>query len=274
MRRWIGVGAVLIAIGIAGLLSPWSNWRNGWDTLKVDEQSSIAVDGVKRIVVHTDSENVRLVQGVGSNVNIHVQGKVSEEYWDSANVKSTVENGTLDIRVKSKDAIIGINIYSLSISIEVPWLDCESLEVKTDSGDIALNSLKFDDLKLSTDSGDFELNGMVAKTIALDTDSGDAVLQDTEGALVSRSDSGDLLWNSNQLNWAVDIKSDSGDVTYNLDQEPDNATIQYESDSGDGVLEWGDKKLQIGSSLSQVYGSGALPISVKTDSGDLTMKSN
>ncbi|MBD3920622.1 DUF4097 family beta strand repeat protein [Paenibacillus sp. PR3] len=274
MRKWIGIGVILIGIGIAGFLSPWSNWRHNWDTIKVDEQSSVSAEGVKRIAVHTDSENVRLARGAGDDVKIRVKGRVMEKRWSDQNVIAVVTDGTLDIRMKPTDSVMGYNIYELSMTIEVPSRQYESLVMKTDSGDIALDGLTIDDMKLNTDSGDLVFEGIAAKTIAIGTDSGDTAFTNTEGALVLKSDSGDIAWTGKQLEWAVDIATDSGDVYYKADQEPVNGTIRYESDSGDGLIERGDKKTQTGSSITEEHGSGAPLISVKTDSGDFVLTSN
>ena len=274
MRKWIGIGVVLVGIGIAGFLSPWSNWSHNWNTIKVDEQSIVSADGVKRIAVQTNSENVRLALGAGDDVKIRLQGRVTEKRWSNQNVIASVADGTLDIRMKPTDSVIGYNVYQLSLTVEVPSKVYESLVLKSGSGDIALDGLTIDDMKLNTDSGDLVLEGMVAKTIAIDTDSGDTALNNTEGALVLKSDSGDIAWTGQRLEWAVDIATDSGDVYYEADQEPINAAIRFESDSGEGLIERGDKHMQFGSLITEQYGSGTPLISVKTDSGDFVLRSN
>jgi len=274
MRKWIGIGVVLVGIGIAGFLSPWSNWSHNWNTIKVDEQSIVSAEGVKRIAVQTNSENVRLALGAGDDVKIRLQGRVTEKRWSNQNVIASVADGTLDIRMKPTDSVIGYNVYQLSLTVEVPSKVYESLVLKSGSGDIALDGLTIDDMKLNTDSGDLVLEGMVAKTIAIDTDSGDTALNNTEGALVLKSDSGDIAWTGQRLEWAVDIATDSGDVYYEADQEPINAAIRFESDSGEGLIERGDKNMQFGSLITEQYGSGTPLISVKTDSGDFVLRSN
>jgi|GEM_PF-1222747 len=272
MRKWIGIGLVLIAIGVAGLLSPWSNWRSDWvERVEVNERHQVDADGIKRLSIETDSEDVRVVEGTQGDIIVRVEGKVSARYGDKNKLNLDVSDGTLNVRTPRESIQFGYMVYHLKITIEMPPAAYESIAVETDSGDIELQGLAFGDMKLESDSGDMAIAQMRSNTIHVQTDSGDVGVTDTEGALVADSDSGDMVWKGPRLVWAAEVKSDSGDVAFRVGEKPDNATIHFTSDSGDGLVEWGGSMADSGKTIKEVYGGGSPLIRIDTDSGDFVM---
>ncbi|WP_127531267.1 DUF4097 family beta strand repeat-containing protein [Paenibacillus kobensis] len=272
MRKWIGIGLILIAIGVAGLFSPWSHWRSDWvSRADVNEQYRVSADGVKRLSIELDSEDVRVVEGTQSDIVIRVEGKVSAKNSERKKLDFGVADGTLRVKAPDWGMTVGFNFYSLKVTIEVPSAAYESIKAETDSGNIELRGLAFGEMKLDSDSGDITASQMKSKSIHMNSDSGDLVLEDTEGDIIARSDSGDFAWKAPQLLWSADVKSDSGDVTFNVEKKPDHATVKFEADSGDGVVKWNGDTADNGDSIKEVYGNGAPLITVVTDSGDFVM---
>ncbi|MWC29461.1 DUF4097 family beta strand repeat-containing protein [Paenibacillus sp. MMS18-CY102] len=272
MRKWIGIGIILIAIGAAGLLSPWSGWQDDWfGTVQVNEKTSIKAEGIERLKVDTDSEDVRIVPGGEGEIVVRLEGKASAKQEQREKLDAVAKDGTLSVRALQQQAIVGFNIVRLKMTIEVPLRTYESITVDTDSGDVELVGLAADAVLLKSDSGDFMAKQLKAKTIEADTDSGDQVFEDSEGSLKSESDSGDLLWSAKELAWGADIRTDSGDVAFQLARKPVNGSVSYTSDSGDGVIGWGAGIVDSGGTLSQTFGTGSPAVKVFTDSGDFTM---
>ncbi|GFN32838.1 DUF4097 family beta strand repeat-containing protein [Paenibacillus xylaniclasticus] len=273
MRKWIGIGLILVAVGVAGLFSPWSNWRNeSIKTVEVNEQHRVPVKDVKRLFIEMDSENVRVVQGDGSDIVIRVEGKVSAKNSERKKIDIDVSNGTLHARKPDWGITVGYNVYSLKLIVEVPGAAYDAINIETDSGNIELHDLEFGKVKLDSDSGDILAQQIKAQSIKLETDSGDAVLEDTAGEIIAVSDSGDFYWKGPEFIWPIKVKSDSGDVAFDVGHKPEQATVKYKSDSGYGVIEWDGDEVDSGESIKEVYGSGAPMINVVTDSGDFIMK--
>lgn len=272
MRKLIGIGLILAGIGIALLLSPWSNWRENWiSTEKIDEETVLSADGVQRVEVTMDSENVRIVPGEREAFVVRLEGKVSSKQEALKKIETSVNNGVLNVHyVKKKQFFVGFNDYELTVIIEVPSRAYEKLSVETDSGDIELENVQFGDVKLHSDSGDHALDNIASKSLAITADSGDIVLNDTTGNVQARSDSGDYTWNGSELAWAGDIETDSGDIVYSVDKQPANASIEFETDSGDAALEWGDS-MDNGGTIRQTYGAGDVVVKASSDSGDFTL---
>ncbi|EFM08414.1 hypothetical protein PaecuDRAFT_4767 [Paenibacillus curdlanolyticus YK9] len=273
MRKWVGIGLILIAVGVVGLLLPWSHWREDWfSTVPVMKESTLKADGVKGLAVHADSEDVRIVPGKDGVIVARLEGKISKKKERKINLETAMADGVLDVKVKHQQSFeMGVSIVRLKLTLEVPSRVYDSLSVNTDSGDIELVDLSANEVKLESDSGDMALRKLQAKSIAAASDSGDQLFEDTEGALRAKLDSGDVRWRAAQLAWAADVESDSGDVVYELSQKPVNGTIDFRSDSGDGAVGWGAGIVDSGGTLQQIFGSGDPILKVRTDSGDFTM---
>jgi|GEM_PF-1594460 len=283
-------------------ISSWSTRLDG--TIPADGKASVAAAGVSSLDVDWVAGEILVESYSGSEIYFEQTSRY--EIPEDRKLVYLVENGTLRIREGA-----GLRIHSrhsTSLTLRIPeGLVFTSIDVSGVSSNTHISSLSTSDFTLETVSGNINASDILANgTIKCDTVSGDVKLINLSGAeylqlktisgkitaqditaaeLKTDSVSGNVIVDGNigkvtsktvsgntavaTLSSLSEVKMDtvSGDLTLAL-SENDGFTVSYSKVSGNFSCDFACAL----SKNSAVYGNGSTAISMKTVSGDLTVK--
>ena len=157
-------------------------------------------------------------------INIFVPSDLSLEKVD-------IETVAGDINMSCKCNTV--NLKTISGDVELKLATLNKIECNTISGDVNMSSLEGDDISVSSKSGDISINSLSANDIKLSTISGDIKnINVNSNTMEANSVSGDIKAYIKADMMAY--KTKSGDVTINIDDLQDEYHVEV-----NGI---GDKK--------------------------------
>ncbi|WP_332646515.1 DUF4097 family beta strand repeat-containing protein [Lysinibacillus sp. 54212] len=263
-------------------------------------------DDVKHVVIKSDQADIRILPSPTGKVYTELSEKA-----DQTRVDIEREQDTLKITIRAKESkfkILGISfIFSKDshsvVTIYLPEKLYETMNVKSDQGEISIEHLQMKQLSVRSDQGRTELRHILARetdllvdtgrivtkdcnfTAAklktdtgrivvkrskaerwnLETDTGRIVLKHAGGEISARTDTGRIIYESQAVTSPIHLKTDTGNIELLTTEPLQNATVKAKTDMGK-IMIYGDKK------RTAVFGDGALPISLKTDMGNISIK--
>ena len=148
-----------------------------------------------------------------------------------------------------------------------------SLDITTDTGDVACAATVLDSVKIVTDTGDIEFNSISSvETAVFKTGTGDISVKNLSvgGALSFEMDTGDL-YASDLRCGSVSFKMDTGDITIKNTSVAGNFTL--ESDTGDvdmqNVISGGEISLNTDTGDVKFENCDGETLSIQTHTGDI-----
>lgn len=281
MRPKSMFGAILVVIGLIGLYYVFTNdGKSPLEAMKnffaqeVYEQEKIDLNGIANINVESDSLDVSIVRGSGSEAVLKLQGHASKSYIKHLDMHAEQDGDTLQVTLESKSGI-GFGWNSVKLTVELPEHAWNEVSVLVDSGDIQINEQQFtkaelhadsgdieienisvaDNLIVQVDSGDIEIKDITSTIVELEADSGDISVKDytaerisfhndsgdvsfESGAaqLTGEASSGDISLHADDLLYDTELSASSGDVTITLEHDPSSLAVQFHTGSGDSVI--------------------------------------
>jgi lia operon protein LiaG len=299
---WITAGAAVVSLGIAVLLFFTGDMAESFkpgNGITVDERKSFGTGGIDRINVQTSSIDVYVTTVDGDTVELWLHGEVYTGQPDAVPALAADKNGELlEISLERKDErkwMLGFFSGDLILEIGIPQSYGGSLKVDTSSGDVEIRDQNLSELSVQTSSGDLRLNSIQASTIAMESSSGDLTgeslnaghatmssssgeirVRGLRGGVSAESSSGDISLRFGELDGNVEVESSSGDVGLFLTE---TAAFQVEAKASSGdvdcayavTLSGADREIRK-NRLSGTVGAGTHRVSVKTSSGDITIR--
>lgn len=132
-----------------------------------------------------------------------------------------------------------VKLYSNTGSIYVELMDCDILDLKTDTGSIHVNEINvLGDLNLDSDTGSIILNTVTGEDYVLSTNTGSLQLTDVEGSELSVSvDTGRVTLTNSTFTGAIIVDSSTGDMIIN---ETLGSSFDINSSTGDVKMTFSD----------------------------------
>ena len=231
MKKWILAAVILVIAGtvislVAAAamdfdLSRLDSGNYETNTYAVNEPfSAVAVDAEDEDVVILPSED-----GACRVVCLEDEKRRHEV---------AVVNGTLRIRQpeRREDGFhFGVYIQETKITVYLPAGTCSGLSVRSDSGDVSLESLRTENILLETDTGEVLLRDVTSGNLTAEGETGNMTLERVtiSGNCSIDQDTGDVIFRDSDAG-EISVETDSGDVTGTLLSEK---VFLTETDTGD-----------------------------------------
>ena len=299
---WITAGVAVVSLGIASVLFFATGMHGFWEPrggITVDEQQTFAMAGVDRIDVRTSSTDVYVAPGDGDSIDVRLHGTVYAGDPDEVPALAAGKSGEiLEISLERRDGrkwVLGFFSSNLILEIRVPEQYRGALNVDTSSGDVEIQDQNLSELSVRTSSGDLQLNAIQAAAIAVESSSGDHTadglntgkatmtsssgeirVEDLQGSVKAESSSGDITLRYSAFASDLEVESSSGDVELFLTESAE-FRVEARASSGDidcaypVTLSGSDSEMRK-NRLSGTVGTGTRRVSVKTSSGDITIR--
>lgn len=299
---WITAGVAVVSLGIAAVLFFATDMAGSFKPgsgITVEERNSFGIGGIDQINVQTSSTDVYVATVDGDAVDLWLHGTVYTGEPDDVPALAAGKSGELlEISLERKDGrkwVLGFYSSDLVLEIRIPQSYRGALNVNSSSGDVEIRDQNLSELSVQTSSGDLRLNSIQASTITMKSSSGDHTaegldagratmnsssgeirVKDLQGETEAESSSGDISLSYLEFDTNLEVRSSSGDVTLHL---TDTAQFRVEARTSSGDIDCaypvtlGDADNEMRKNrLSGTVGAGTQQVSVKTSSGDITIR--
>jgi DUF4097 and DUF4098 domain-containing protein YvlB len=308
-RKWWIVGIlVLLELLVCGgvLLTLWAG-RTAFEGVRfsyradthVEEtvEETFVVDGPAVLDLEADFGDVVVTASDEDEVEVVAQldlwGEDEEDARRQADVRMTQEGNRITVRVVRPDTIhIGVvSTRGSSVGFEIRVPSGTSLQLVTDSGDLAVNDVtgtaelatSFGGIQVEnvsgpvsaqSDSGDITLIGLNdGGDLEAETNFGELILRDiTAASLTAHSDSGDVQVERVTVDGALDLETNFGSVTV---RDAAAGQLTARSDSGEieaeGIVLNGPLDLETNFGNVTASGVRATSYRLRSGSGSLTL---
>lgn len=201
------LGAAFAGIGflLTDDLKPWQ--PTGFDAAGYD-----IAEPFDNVTVHTEDFDVTVLASADGKCHVEVRDEGSGFGLQPAEHQVSVVDGTLHIRQTEKPFRFGLFWGEREITLWLPEQGCDTLSVKTASGDVSVPSgeLRFQNASMTSTSGDLAFTGSVESHLTVSTTSGDATVNALAQNVNAESTSGDVELHCTAT--YVAAKTTSGDV--------------------------------------------------------------
>ena len=265
----IFVGGLLLTMGL-------SYAGNHPQQSTLAQQEVLISEPFDSVVIDTEDCDVKFMPYNGD-----VDGQVVLLEQEAVTHSVLVEDGTLKIKMddqrKWTDHIGIYNVFGQSENMEMtvylPNVQYTSIRVTTDTGDMKIPGvLAAEEVLLRTDTGDVWLESGPVDMLDCMTSSGDITVRGGEGMVMKlRTGTGDLDI-SGLTGEELHLASDTGDT------DVENAAVKifsFNGDTGDVELEnvQAEEYLQVFTSTGDidVENSNAAEVNIETSTGDITV---
>ncbi|MGV2621896.1 UNVERIFIED_CONTAM: DUF4097 family beta strand repeat-containing protein [Halobacillus marinus] len=292
-KWWIVLVSVFVVSGIGSIVSLFVI-----DAEEVQATEKYDISELKNLMMDVTSMDVHLVPAEGEELTLVYKGPANKRNKEMYAVKEEKRTWTLQ-QLDSGPSVnlsFGLQSKGPEVEIAIPEELFASVTIKSESGDIRIESLKGKEADVDTASGDFQMVDSEFSTLHWKTESGDVSLEQNKvgsGDWKSQSGSfrfeelsgkelglsthsGDVIVKEPSIHGTADIKTHSGDVAWDYQgKEPKNLEVQFASHSGDGTVRLDDLVYEEKEEhrLKGMRGSGKAPaLTVDTKSGDFIIR--
>jgi len=248
---WIlGVSSICLGIGLLII-----SYSGGFEFQKknIDISKTSSIQNIEAINITSSSANIFVKPTDESNISIRYFGEARSNGKNDPTVTINEVGSDLNITSGMPDtAAMYTTLEGFKLEIKIPTTYSKNIKVKSDTGDIEMDSLILKKIEVSVTSGDINLTNCKGEE-QIDSKSGDVKIVDS-------------VLESNKT-----ITSSSGDVSLFLSQ---NSSLGFIFDTETGIIsdlfgvtmQQNDGKHMIGRANDGKYN-----ISVKTTSGNLNI---
>ncbi|WP_135820835.1 DUF4097 family beta strand repeat-containing protein [Halostella litorea] len=284
-RRTLLAGGVTAALGgLAGCISTSREAEETvTETMAVDDANALVVEGaVGDVSVSGEARDDVRVEGTKraagedglDRVDVRVErsgGRIT------VTVDRETENGllrlspspiaVLDIAVPEAFQVADVSADTADVGVDGV---AGPTELKTDTGDIRATAVD-GDLTTRSDTGDQRVN-VVSGRLHATVDTGDVGATGVNGLGDIEADTGDVEVTAATVGGNASVEADTGDVSLAF-TEAINAAVTVTSDTGDIVVEnLGEvDRVETENSFEATVGEGTHSLTVRTDTGDVTL---
>lgn len=240
---------------------------------KVDDEKKADLQGINTIHAESISHDITLISTDSNEVKAHFYGGYSSSSKSYKPELVVTRNGE-NLLIKVEDNVDGLMFSyrsNLKLDVYIPSQYSKSIEVKTESGEVASGEFSIKELSLETTSGDIKTEFINAEKAIMSTNSGETNFKGKFTELNANSTSGDII-SDNIVAINTNFESNSGKINF----KGNSSELNVKSTSGDIIsdnFEAITTKLESDSGKIAVSGS-LISITAKSTSGDISLSSS
>lgn len=277
MKKLAALALIMLGVGVLCAFFVFN--KNDLMKFKGDpylQEKTVDASAIKSIHAETDTFNVTFVRGTTDDIHLRLEGNASKKYNDKIVFTADSKGDTLYIEGNTKNNFtFGISIINLKLTVELPEKLWDTVDIKTDTGNISIDQLKADQLNVELDTGNLKVSDYSFNAIKFETDTGNVTFTDGVGSFKGETDTGNIRIENEELRNNIALQSDTGNITINVDKQPQSAAIHIQKDVGSSKVEW-DGFTDSNDSKSVVdgkIGSGNIKIDIMSEVGNVRLGS-
>jgi DUF4097 and DUF4098 domain-containing protein YvlB len=248
---WIlGISSICLGIGLLII-----SYNGGFEIQKknIDISKTSSIQNIEAINITSSSANIFVTPTDGSDISIRYFGEARSNGKNDPTVTTNEVGSDLNITSGMPDtAAMYTTLGGFKLEIKIPTAYSKNIKVKSDTGDIEIDSLILKKIEVSATSGSTNLTNCKGEE-QINTNSGDVKIVDS------------VLENNKT------IVSGSGDINLFL---PQNSSLSFIYNTETGIIsdlfglimQQNDGKHMVGKANDGKYN-----VSVKTTSGNLNI---
>lgn len=271
-KRWLSAATVLVVLGVvlfmvAMAVNRWDFSRLG--TARFQTRTYEIEESFQGLRIHTETAALFLASSDDGTCKVVCHSPETETYT------AAVEDGMLTVRVERAGKWydrIGIRTETPVVTVYLPQKECGALAVEASVGSIQVpEGFRFQSVDLRTDTGDVEWLASVAGRLKIETDIGDIRVENVAvDTLDLAADTGEINVSSVSCANGVQVVTDVGEARL-TDVECGSLTAVGET--GNIILErvTASGTMTIGNDVGDVRlnGCDAGELEIETDTGDV-----
>lgn len=196
------------------------NARKNSQKVSIEKFSSIKVDS-KVLDVHILTGNevevsFNCTEGLEPDIKVE-DGKLIVKQQDKRKTKHGSSSAEVFITIPEKIDISEAIVKTDVGDIKVDSVSIKKTKLSTDVGDVKVEDSEIKDAEINTNVGDVKVKNCVTAELTIDTDTGDINIEDSEfDKLKGSSDVGDIeVESKNSISdYDIELKTSVGDVVY------------------------------------------------------------
>lgn len=294
MKKLAAIALIMLGVGIIGALLAFDlNDIRTFGTKPVRIDKTVDSASIRNVYVDSSSINMEIVRGASDEIKVRIEGNASKKYLDRFNLEAEAKGDTVYIKSSYKEMlVVGFNFVNVDLIVELPDRLLDSVELKSNSGNIEVEQLKATTAVIETGSGNINIEKLSTGTptiqsksgnikvenykseqVTVQSNSGNITMDDGTGRVDGETRSGNIRMETDELLQDVTLRSGSGNVRIDVAKEPESAAIHLRTNSGNLYVDWGrfiaDKDNE--EELSGKIGSGQIKIDLESSSGNLKL---
>lgn len=289
IRHLVLAALICFLTGAFGLIFMYQQGALAEENVAVDMEKTFDGTKIDTFSISTDVADTTFILSDNDQITVKLSGHVHERDIPFATIEmdDTSFETAVDVRVRTgRHYQVGIDVgqifagirqgfrNDLKVVVELPDKVYAKLDVKTDTGDLALPKLQAETLNLASDTGDVTLEGFSGKRLTATTDTGTMRMKRVTAELELSSDTGDFYVEADALPGGANMRTDTGDIHLTM-SSPFPVQADFESDTGDitastsnGAFNFDLKEKH---KVKGQLGSGGPLIKARTDTGDIVL---
>lgn len=267
----------------------------------VDEIRSLPAENAVRLMIRTQSADVRTQRGGDGEIRVRLRGEagVFRPGGEAPALEVGEHSGAVVVQVSEPRRSIWRSA-SLQLEVTLPSRVFDEISCHTATGDIDANGLQTDRLQIESRTGDVRVADSAAQQADLRTNTGDVQWSGTFSALQLKTNTGDAEIRGDGGGAAVetntgDVKialktlggdiyghSNTGDVELTVDSPPSQYRVELSTTTGSVRFERPSGTIRTGRRVEMEIGApqgGAAPaasgpnprVRLKSNTGDVTL---
>ncbi|WNR44714.1 DUF4097 family beta strand repeat-containing protein [Paenibacillus roseipurpureus] len=289
-KFFLVTGFLCLAIGLVGAAVSFQSLDLETGVSNMDMEKKISASAIDTLTIQNNLTGVTFVPSNTDEITVHVTGSAREEEVQSCTIEAVTEgtNGwRVDVCPKKKNHIdIGFDLtelkrlisgqdFKLRTEVALPDKLYKAITVSTDTGAISFKDVNAEKLTASTDTGSITIDRFEGKTLSLQTDTGSIHLNDGQGNMKLRTDTGSITASLRELGDSVNLDSDTGSIRVELNTPPTDASFDLRTDTGSANLQIPGMSIQKTShnEAKGTIGNGSKKLTARADTGYIEVKS-
>ncbi|WP_430789868.1 DUF4097 family beta strand repeat-containing protein [Virgibacillus flavescens] len=267
------------------------------NTVDIHQEENVSAEKIDTLYIATSSADVEVRTITGSEIEILLEGKMSENLAENYNFKIIQKENRLEVSFKTKQSTgfqLGVTITNIKLKLSIPKKIYEDLQIETSSGSIHLTDISAKMLTSISSSGSQTISGMeVDKRLFVKSSSGSinanenkagqARIRASSGKIMLRglvsndtkleTSSGSIYYDNESVNGYLDCKASSGKVNIQLAESPASLYVEGRANSGRVRVQLSELAFKENSDHRIVAsrGTGENRINARTSSGSITV---
>ena len=209
---------LFIVLGGTFFWQPWNKFVDDSNKIVLKDESFNTID------ILSDNATVEIIPTDSTTTTIEYIGKKRKNAKFDFDAK--VNNETLTVKFKEKRwnfFRFDLSFTKMELLVKVPEEQYDLIKIKNNNGKIKAENLDVKDISLETDNGNIELKNVDAVSTNVQSDNGKIVLEQVNGEIIGKTDNGQIMLVTNNLDRPIDLTTDNGRIEITTTTEPTNA---------------------------------------------------
>ncbi|KRE73567.1 DUF4097 family beta strand repeat-containing protein [Paenibacillus sp. Soil750] len=289
VKFFLVTGFICLAIGLIGAAVSFQSLDFDTGVANLDVEKKIAAANIDTLIIENDISGMTFVPSNSDEISVRLVGAARSENAQNCTIEAVTEGSNtwrVDVCTNRKNHIdFGFDLTEfkslfsgqrlrLQTEVRLPDKLYKAITASTDTGSINFKEVKAEKLTASTDTGTITVDRYEGKALNLQTDTGSIHLNDGQGNVKLKTDTGSITAKLRELGDTVTAESDTGSVRIQLDSAPTDATFDLTTDTGSATLNVPGVNVQRTShnNAKGTIGNGSKKVTVRTDTGYVEVK--